>query len=328
MYFALGICLTLACLLVVNLAVALAASAVWRLISAGLPEMSAATRAKVIFGLRVLPVLTAFVIAGGLVVPSYVLYEPDGSGEVVGSKLAIAAFVSFIAVLFALVRLARTFLSTRRLVTNWLANAERIRSHEQGVRVYKIEHQFPVIALVGIVRPRIFVAAKVLDTLTPGEIDAALAHEYGHLAASDNLKRALLRICRDLLIVPIGGGLDREWSQITEKAADERAARSGQTSALDLAGALVKIARIAPFHAHPAMPSGAFLIERDEIDVTSRVKSLLTISPGLAAVSDRNSYLTWLWAGVLAAILLLPLANQGIYSFTHEAIERIVRLLQ
>ena len=93
----------------------------------------------------------------------------------------------------------------------------------------------------------------------------------------------------------------------------------------------MKIARIAPVHAYPAMPSGAFLIERDEIDVTSRVKSLLAIQPGSIALGDLpagRSHMTWLWVGILAAILLLPLTNQSIYTYTHDAIERIVHLLQ
>jgi hypothetical protein len=78
----------------------------------------------------------------------------------------------------------------------------------------------------------------------------------------DNLKRALMRACRDVLvIVPCGRILDRDWSEVAEAAADEHAARAGATVALDLASALIKIARLIPEGVKPTMPAGAFLID-------------------------------------------------------------------
>jgi len=80
-----------------------------------------------------------------------------------------------------------------------------------------------VIAVVGSIRPRLFVAGQVLDSLTDEEMLAAIAHECGHLAA-DNFKRVLLRACRDMLtIVPCGRSLDRAWAENAEAAADESA---------------------------------------------------------------------------------------------------------
>ncbi len=77
------------------------------------------------------------------------------------------------------------------------------------------------------------------------------------MKARDNLKRGFMRICRDvLLIIPSGRTLDRHWSAASETAADEHAAERGGDVALDLASALVKVARMIPAGARPAMPSG------------------------------------------------------------------------
>src|SRR5919202_1119057 len=110
---------------------------------------------------------------------------------------------------------------------------------------------------VGTLRPRLFIAQQLFAALTEAELRAALAHECGHLATRDNLKRAVLRACRDVLtIVPAGRTLDRAWDESTEAAADEHAARDGgAAAALDLAAALVKIARLAPPGMRPTLPA-------------------------------------------------------------------------
>src|SRR5262249_56091405 len=85
------------------------------------------------------------------------------------------------------------------------------------------------------------------QSLTREEMAAAIADEGGHLAARDNLKRAALRACRDALaIFPCGASLDRAWAEASEAAADEHAARGESAVALDLASALIKIARLVP----------------------------------------------------------------------------------
>lgn len=326
MYYAVGITFTLCCLLIINLIGAIAVSGLWRLISAVLPEMSARGRSRSVFALRVFPAAAALVLSFGFVVPSYLLYEPYVSNEVVSAKMAIIASISIFGSFCALLRLGSSIAATRRLSSDWFKNAERVESLELDLPIYKIEHEFPLIALIGVVRPKIFIASKILDTLTAAEIRAALEHEYAHHAAGDNLKRAFLRVCRDLLIIPIGSELDREWSRITERAADERAARTGRNYSLDLAGALVKIARLAPANEHPALPSGAFLIEPEGIEITSRVRNLLEINPQSAGANFFSS--NWVWLGLTAAILFLPAIYPDVFASTHFAIERFVHILQ
>ena len=195
--------------------------------------------------------------------------------------------------------------------------------------VFRFDHPFPVVAVVGIIRPRLFVADKVLRSLTEGEFRAAIAHEYGHLTTKDNLKRTLLRMCRDLLLFPIGKGLDRAWSECVESLADEYAARSvGGARALDLAAALVKIAKLVPAGTRPAIPVGAFLVEATGGDIARRVHRLLNMndhgSPAVASKRFGFSHAFWIFSGIVAIVSIVPLSDARILSSVHFAMERIV----
>ena len=332
MYFFLGISLILAFLLIVNMVVAIGASALWRILSSRIEFLSVGTRAQIIFGLRVLPVAAAIVFVSAFLVPSYLLHEPASSGEVVSTKLGLIALISSLGVAIALYRVVGTWLATRRLAEDWLSESVEIKVDGIGIPVHQIRHEFPVIAVIGILRPRFFVAEQVLKSLNEREFAAAIAHEYGHLKANDNFKRTVLRVCRDLLILPLGKGLDDAWSDNAESVADEFAAVKGRSTALDLASALVKIARIAPLGKGPAMPAGAFLIEDQSRDITSRVKHLVRLSEKGGAVENRVilglSPLNWLSCAALAALVILPFFDHRSLSSTHAAVEQFVSLLR
>ncbi|MFM9903086.1 MAG: M56 family metallopeptidase [Pyrinomonadaceae bacterium] len=332
MYFVLGIALTLAFLLIVNMVVAIFASALWRAVLGFVQAFSVNARAQIIFGLRILPVAASLVFVIAFVIPAYLLHEPDSSGESVSGKLALIAFTSSFGVCIALYRVIETWLVTRRLTANWLSNAAEINIDGVSVPVYRIKHHFPVIAVIGIFRPKMFVAEQVLASLDQDEFRAAVAHEYGHLRANDNFKRTILRVCRDLLILPLGKSLDRAWAENAESVADEYAAQTGRCTAIDLASALVKIARIVPVNARPAMPAGAFLIGDSALDITSRVRRLIRLSEKRGFYAQRKilglAPAAWLWASALTILSTLPLIDQRLLSSTHEAIEQFVRILQ
>ena len=202
-----------------------------------------------------------------------------------------------------------------------------------GVRAYLIDHSFPIIAIVGALRPNLFIARRVLESLTPDEIVAALAHESGHLATWDTLKRGVLRACRDvLLIVPSGRSLDTAWAEASECAADEYAARDGRERALDLASALVKIARMIPGGSRPTMPAGAFLLgDDDSSGVKWRVRRLVQLAgsetkphlePGLF-----RSILFWVSAASFVLLLAVVASTPLVLLTVHSLIERVVFFL-
>ncbi len=332
MYFLLGISLIFAFLLIINMVVAAGASALWKIISGSTYALSVGTRAEIIFGLRISPIAASLVFVFAFLAPSYLLHEPASSGEVISGKLGLLAIISCLVIAIALYRVLRTWTATRRLTSNWLKDSVEIGLDNMNVPIYKIKHRFPVIAVIGIIRPRIFVAERVLESIDGNEFAAAIAHEYGHLRAKDNFKRTLLRVCRDMLIFPMGEALDRAWAENAELVADEYAARRGGSMALDLASALVKIARIAEPGTGPAMPAGAYLLKERDLDIASRVRRLIVLSEaeGRAKrkVGLRFSPLVVVSAAAFAVLAILPFVEQRFLTSTHDVVERFVAILR
>jgi Zn-dependent protease with chaperone function len=162
---------------------------------------------------------------------------------------------------------------------------------------------------------------------------AAIAHESGHLAARDNLKRAALRACRDsLTIFPCGVSLDRAWAAASESAADEHAAKGEGAVALDLASALVKIARLVPEGIKPTMPASALLLGDGADGIAQRVRRLARLAT-IDNVSSGGSVFdskAWPWA-CFAAILIsaiLLMTSPSTLLAIHHGIEIVVSKLQ
>jgi Zn-dependent protease with chaperone function len=233
---------------------------------------------------------------------------------------------------FAFWRAYRSWAATRSLLRGWLRTAERIENSELHIPAFRIEHSFPIIAVVGTARPRLFVAAKVLDSLTPEELAAAIAHERGHLVARDNMKRSILRACRDVLMpAPFGRSLDRAWAEAAEAAADEYAARENSERALNLASALVKIAKMVPLRQQAEIPLGAYLIGVEETGgVKARIRRLLDIASHGLDQRDNKSLIQTAQFVALTSFGVFAIAaasNPHVLIGVHEMIEQTVRLL-
>src|ERR1700682_1082695 len=276
MFLLLGISILLASLLMVNSLASLSMAGLWRIAARFTSDWSAEARARTVFHLRVGPAALSMLLAVLFLIPAYLVYEPRATHEKISLKLAALALISLVGIGLALFRGLAAWRATQRLTADWKAHGKPVQLDGIGVRAYLIDHSFPIIAIVGALRPNLFIARRVLESLTPDEIVAALAHESGHLATWDTLKRGVLRACRDvLLIVPSGRSLDTAWAEASECAADEYAARDGRERALDLASALVKIARMIPGGSRPTMPAGAFLLgDDDSSGVKWRVRRL------------------------------------------------------
>jgi beta-lactamase regulating signal transducer with metallopeptidase domain len=309
----------------------LAAATVWRLLATPARRLSAHARATILFIMRVGPPAVALAFVVALLIPSYLLYEPYATGEVVSKKLAVLALASLIGVAFALWRGLKSWLATRKLLREWLEEAERIQVDGTDIPAFRIKHAFPVIAVVGSLRPRLFVASHVLDSLSEEEMLASIAHEYGHLAARDNLKRVLMRACRDMLtMVPGGHLIDRAWAENAEAAADESAAARGSAMALNLASALIHIARMVPAGARPTTPVASFLLGDETDGVMGRVRHLLDLATADERQHHAKAKLLWAgWAALLISMfsLILLLINSPMLASLHSAMEHVVQVL-
>ena len=278
--------------------------------------------------LRVTPIVVSLVLVLAFILPSFVLFEPPESGETISLKLmAVIAFAAF-GIAMALFRVFGSWWRTRRLIGEWSSNAVPIDIESTKLPVFKLRHTFPVFAVVGVLRPRIFVAEQVLAELESSEVKAVIEHEFGHIAARDNLKGLLMKMCGDLLVIPIGRSLERNWSQTAERAADDYAVENGdRTTALHLASALIKIARLFPEKALPPMPSVSFVWQFDD-SLAVRIRRLLSLA-------DQDSFATkptrhyfapcFLVAG---AFLVVLATNAQLLETVHNMSETILAILR
>jgi Zn-dependent protease with chaperone function len=334
MHELLGICLALAGLLAFNALASLLADLLWRALEARAQRWTARARAQTLFALRVFPGAVVIVCVAALLLPAYIAHEPRQTAEEISLKLGALATISAAGLLLAAWRGAAAWVATRTLINNWRRDAEPVKLDQAPVPAYRLRHPFPVVAVVGVFRPRLFIAGQLFDQLSREELAAAIAHECGHLAARDNLKRALLRVCRDVLtIVPCERELDRAWAKNSEAAADEYAARNGAGAALDLASALVNIARLAPAGVKPAIPAGALLIGEDASGIAGRANRLMELATaGLQPEKTTSLFALrvsfWLSFGALLTAALLVATDPHSLVAVHNLIEVAVSALQ
>lgn len=334
MYTFLGITLGLALLLTINATATMVAAGFGRVCKPLLRKCSARTRAEILFVMRIGPPVLAIVAIGAFMIPSYLLYEPHKTDESVSWKLGLLATLSAIGVGLAISRGIRTWLATRSLLNDWLANSTRIELEAINVPTFVLQHSFPIIAVVGAIRPRLFIADHVLESLSAEELAAAVAHECGHLAARDNFKRSVMRVSRAaLLLIPCGRSLDRAWSEASESAADEHAAQQSSLVALNLASALVRIARMIPMGQRPVIPAAvsAFLSSDDSPGVKVRVRRLVELAATDPRLLVSNAsivrFVPWLVLALFVVVGVTIESRPQVLATVHAFVEHVVVIL-
>jgi hypothetical protein len=131
------------------------------------------------------------------------------------------------------------------------------------------------------------------------------------------------------MIVPCGRSIDRAWSENAEAAADEHAADRGSAVALNLASALIEIARMVPAGARPSMPAGAFILGDETHGVMGRVNRLVALA-GAGQPPPKVIFISWaerIGLFLLLTGLTLTLTNTQALASLHVAMERVVQAL-
>lgn len=133
------------------------------------------------------------------------------------------------------------------------------------------------IATVGLVRPRVVVSDRFRASVSPAELEAALAHERAHVRSCDPLRVWLAQVACDLQW-PVPGAHERfnAWLTALEMRRDVEAVNTGASS-LDLAAAIVGAARRGIGRGGPA---AATLTPRPS-DVEARVRALVHMETGV-----------------------------------------------
>jgi len=320
-YALLGLAVTLAAFAAATVAASAALAALWRAALWAAGRGPAVGRARLLYALRLLPVALGALAAGALALAAWVRFEPRQTGESLGAPLAAAAALALALMVVAARRGLRAWRAGRALSREWTAAGTRVHLPGVALPTYRIVHPWPVVCVVGVVRPRLFVAETVLDACTPDELASVLAHERGHVASHDNLKRLLARFLPDVVSwIPAGRALEREWESASEAAADARAAAARPGGSLDLAAALLRVARLAAGGAWSELPARALL---DGGSVAPRVRRLLSDEAG---ARGRGRTLA-VWAVVLALPLALLVASRdtSVLETVQQAAEVLVK---
>ena len=150
--------------------------------------------------LRIAPSTLGLMLSAGVVIPVFVALEPIRDYEPVGPlPIGLAAIGLMVVVRQRRAsRLSAAFV-TRRIRRQWLQSSDtRSTSVRRRAcrRTVTSTSPSPMVALVGVLAPRLIAAARaVIDACSAEELAAIVAHERGHLHARDNLKRWLLPPC-------------------------------------------------------------------------------------------------------------------------------------
>lgn len=279
---------------------------------------SAARRAERLAHLRLLPTLTA-ALSSLIVLAAFARFEPRWDGEEIGIAIPVLAAFGAVLLLTSAWRGFRLVRATRATVGTWLRTAEPIELSGISARAFAVDTEFPVVTVVGFRRPQLIIARSVLDSCSPEELRAILAHEQGHINRRDNLRRLLIAVAPDILQwLPVSARLSSEWREAAEDAADDDAARSGTDGSIRLAAALLKVARLAPGSEPPA-PMPASALYRGE-SLERRVRRLLSARDTVPAPTARS------WSMKLAVGLIVT-GSLSVLENVHGLVEGLIHSL-
>lgn len=311
MFYLRGALICFSVLVLVYAGTSLAVGRSWKLLARMSGGRPARAVANSLFALRMLPIVAAVLVVAILAVPSFLLLEPRGGEEAIG---IIPALLSAGFVVLATVGVRRGWIAirhTRNCLRRWVSRRADIES--LGAVVTN-QPDAPPVALAGVWKATLVISAAAKAALSTAELERAVAHEASHLRASDNLKKLLL--CA--FTFPGMSPLDRAWREAIEFSADAEAVHS-QAEALDLASALVKIARLHAGNPLPELVSG--LADGQRSTLEARIRRLLHWSAEMPSRRPRVQL-----QAVACALLLLvacnyPVLLQGL----HVATELLVR---
>lgn len=321
----LGLALGLTSFLVANVVLSAGSLAAWKVVRRGIDN--ARRRAGVAFVCRIAPPMFAVLITLAFFVPAWIGYEPMPTSERAGIRLLMLAAASALGLIAATWRSWRLVSDTNRLLREWNRTASSFAIPGTDIRAASIENAFPIMAVVGIIRPQLFIVDQLRSALLPEELSVAAAHELAHAQRGDNLRRAAMLACRALLPLPGTALLDRDWARASELAADDEAASTRAEAALDLASALVKIARLVADRTTPLAPIASFVTGDGAATIEERVRLLAERAEQPLQRNEgrvnRFAAALALTAGMLAYVTIAP----SLWPSVHRLVEVVVPFL-
>ena len=289
-----------------------------------LARVAPATRAHAILLARSLPLGLAVSAVALIFLPAWWRHEPDNSGETASWFLLTAALLSILPVLQGLYRALRMFLRTRDRLLVWRGRGRSNAALTSSFEVVEVKSDDLALCVGGYLRPTIFASADVMRSLDPSEFEAALAHEVSHAKSRDPLRLLWMGSCPDFLQwFSLDAPWRRAFARACEFAADARAAGGDQAIALDLASALLKVARLRtcrPLIGDAALDVAVSSAYSSPVDLRARVEALANQNEACVASGPRPG---------MAALTILAIAGAGVALSprAHALTEALGRLL-
>jgi hypothetical protein len=312
-YAALAMAAALSSFAAAAIVLSICAALVSRRAERGSERYAPHVRAGLLFRLRVLPGLGAALFGFAIALPTFVAFEPFDTDEPLPRAMVVLAFFGAALIARGAWRACSAWRATARVAAEWKRAGRPLSGLDSPVAVYAIDVPYPIVAVAGVVRPALFIAERLLAECSSGEVRAMIAHETSHIRTFDNARRFVLCACPDLF--GDRSRLTRAWKDAAEEAADEDVART-PAHALDLAQALIRVARLAPACA-PALASAFYA----GAGIDGRVRRLVT-----RPVYDAVPVVLRGWAlGIAAAVLAAAFVLSA--PVIHQLMEAAVRLV-
>jgi len=285
-------------------------------------RMKPSSAARLLFALRISPMaLTVFAVLA-FCIPSYLWLEPEAAGEKVGFVCFLMAILGAAIWVFSITRVVSAVSGTVRYLHHCERHGRKITVPGEPSPALLLADKAPVLAVAGVVHPRLVISRRVMRGLNAEQRDAALRHERAHRVSRDNIKRFLILLAPDVLpFLRTFTALERSWAKFTEWAADDQATEGDSRRALSLASALVRVAKMG------SKPQLSYLFSSlldDDHELSERVDRLLRPQPNPGKPAEVLvpflSSAGALMAGAVVLVMLWP----GSLSLVHQALEQLV----
>jgi beta-lactamase regulating signal transducer with metallopeptidase domain len=278
--------------------------------------------ARFLLALRLLPATLAALAVAGLCIPSYLWLETNETTERVGLACCAMALLGMLMCAKSLTRAVRAAaLSIQQ--SKRCKREGRSQCDGNSLQLTVMNSNAPVLALAGLMRPRVIVSRRVLQTLSGEELDAALAHERAHRKSGDNLKRLALFLAPEVFLFSrTFAGLDRCWARLIEWAADDDAAAGDSERSVSLAAALVRMARMGV--AEPVSPLASSFLGNNG-DLSARVDRLLGLAPIRTNPLRRARAVLGVAAAAITALVIAVVIRPGTFLSVHHLLEQLLR---
>jgi hypothetical protein len=317
------LCLSGASFFLIHMALAMAARS-----SAGTAirlaeHMKPQSAARMLFLLRIAPLVLTLVAVLAFCVPSYLWLEPQAAQEKVGVLCVLMAVLGVALWAPALKRVIGAVRGTNRYLTECERHGRKINVPGADSPALLLSDKAPVLAVAGVFRPQLLISRRVLRGLSSEQREAALRHEHAHRTSGDNLKRFLILLSPEVVpFMASFSGLERAWSRCTEWAADDEATAGDPQRALSLASALVRVAKMG---SHPRAGYLSCSLVGGSQELSERVDRLLRPQPRPEKpVKEVVRFLAGASALIGSAVAVIAIWP-GSLSLVHQALERLMR---